>query len=69
MARLGFRCHFAELALFKARLRELGAETVCEEFGADGMTLEYELPARRVADVQARISDLSRGRIAACRID
>ncbi|BFI95940.1 MAG: IMPACT family protein [Rhodanobacter sp.] len=69
MARLGFRCDFAELALFKARLRELEAETVHESFGADGVTLECELPAQRVAEVQARIGDLSRGRIAARRMD
>lgn len=69
MARLGFRCDFAELALFKARLRELEAEIAREEFGADGVTLECELPAQRIADVQARISDLSRGRITARRLD
>lgn len=69
MARLVFRCDFAELALFKARLRELGAETVREAFGADGVTLEYELPVQRFAEAQARISDLSRGRITARRLD
>lgn len=69
MARLGFRCGFAELALFKARLRELQAEPVREAFGADGVTLEYALPVQRVAEAQARIGDLSRGRIAARRLD
>lgn len=69
MARLGFRCDFAELALFKARLRELEADPVREAFDADGVALEFELPAQRVAEAQARIGDLSRGRIAARRLD
>ena len=69
MARLGLRCEFAELALFKARLRELGAEVTCERFGADGVTLEFELPAQRVAEAAARIADLSRGRITVRRLD
>ena len=69
MARLGVHCDFAELALLKARLRELEAELVREAFGADGVALEFELPAQRVAEAQARISDLSRGRIAARRLD
>jgi uncharacterized YigZ family protein len=69
MARLGFRCDFAELALFKARLRELEAEPVREAFDADGVALEFELPAQRLAEAQARIGDLSRGRIEARRLD
>lgn len=69
MTRLGFRCDFAELALFKARLRELDAELVHEAFGTDGVTLEFELPAQRAAEAQARIGDLSRGRIAARLLD
>ena len=69
MARLGLDCDFAELALLKARLRELGADVTREQFGADGVTLEFELPAQRVAEAVARIADLSRGRIAARRLD
>jgi len=69
MARLGLACDFGELALLKARLRELDAEVASEQFGADGVTLEVELPAQRVAEAQARIGDLSRGRIAARRLD
>ncbi len=69
MARLGLHCDFAELALFKARLRELGAEVAREQFDADGVTLEFELPAQRVAEAEARIADLSRGRIAVRRLD
>ena len=69
MARLGLSCDFAELALFKARLRELGAEITREQFDADGVTLGFELPAQRVAEVETRIADLSRGRIAVRRMD
>ncbi|MFK2931423.1 IMPACT family protein [Dyella agri] len=69
MARLSLRCEFAELALLKARLRDLGAETAREQFDADGVTLEFELPAQRAAEAEARIADLSRGRIAARRLD
>jgi uncharacterized YigZ family protein len=69
MARLGLACDFAELALLKARLRELGAEAMREQFGAHGATLEFELPAQRVAEAEARIADLSRGRVAAHRLD
>jgi uncharacterized YigZ family protein len=69
MARLGLHCDFAELALLKARLRELGAVPAREQFGADGVTLELELPAQRVAEAERRIADLSRGRIAARRLD
>ncbi|HKR77987.1 MAG TPA: YigZ family protein [Rhodanobacter sp.] len=69
MARLGLSCDFAELALLKARLRDLGAEPVQEQFDADGVTLEFELPAQRVAEAEQRIADLSRGRIAVRRMD
>ncbi|MFK2876456.1 IMPACT family protein [Rhodanobacter hydrolyticus] len=67
--RLGLSCDFAELALLKARLRELGAEPTQEQFGAHGVTLELELPAQRVAEAEQRIADLSRGRITARRMD
>ncbi|MEW9570188.1 YigZ family protein [Rhodanobacter sp. Si-c] len=69
MARLVLDCDFAELALLKARLRELGAEPAREHFGADGVTLELELPTRRVAEAERRIADLSRGRITVRRMD
>ena len=69
MARLGFVCDFSELALLKARLRELGAEPLQERFGAGGAALEFELPARQVAEAERRIADLSRGRIAVRRMD
>jgi putative IMPACT (imprinted ancient) family translation regulator len=69
MARLGLHCDFAELALLKARLRELQAEVEQETFAADGVALQLRLPEGRVAEAQARINDISRGRIPARRID
>ncbi|MFK2893889.1 IMPACT family protein [Dyella flagellata] len=62
MARLGLRCDFAELALMKARLKELGVEFEQESFEADGVTLRMRLPAERVGEAKARIVDISRGR-------
>ena len=62
MARLGLRCDFAELALLKARLKDLQAEVEHEAFGADGVELQLRLPDSRVAEAQLRVSDISRGR-------
>lgn len=62
MARLALRCEFAELALMKARLKELEMEIEQESFEADGVTLRMRLPATRVDEARARIVDISRGR-------
>jgi uncharacterized YigZ family protein len=62
MARLGLHCDFAELALMKARLKELGAQFELEDFGAEGVLLRLSLPAGRVDEARARIIDISRGR-------
>lgn len=69
MAQLGVHCDFAELALLKARLRELDADITNEAFGADGVELTIQLPAQRVEEAQARITDISRGRYSARRLD
>jgi uncharacterized YigZ family protein len=69
MARLGVHCDFAGLALLKARLKELQADIEHEEFRSDGVELQLRLPANRVAEAQLRISDISRGRRAARRLD
>ncbi|WP_201314508.1 YigZ family protein [Dyella sp. EPa41] len=69
MARLGLSCDFGELTRLKARLRELDADIVDEQFGAEGATLEIQLPEHRVAEAQARVTDISRGRHAARRLD
>ncbi|HUA79188.1 MAG TPA: YigZ family protein [Dyella sp.] len=62
MARLGMHCDFTDLALMKARLKELGAEVEQENFEAAGVTVHWRLPAHRLADATARIVDISRGR-------
>jgi uncharacterized YigZ family protein len=69
MARLGMRCDFPELTLLKARLRELDATVLNETFGAEGVTLEVQLPESQVPEAQARITDISRGRHSARRLD
>lgn len=69
MARLGLRCDFAELALLKARLRELDADVMRETFDADGVDLDIQLPESRVGEAQARITDINRGRHSARRLD
>ena len=69
MARLGLHCDFAELALLKARLKELQAEVEQETFGADGVTLQLRLPDSHIAEACLRISDISRGRSSAKRLD
>jgi len=69
MARLGLRCDFAELALLKARLREFDAEIVQENFDAQGVALEIQLPDKHADEAQALVNDLSRGRHSARRLD
>lgn len=69
MARLGLHCDFAELPLLKARLRELDAQIEQEVFDAEGVELQLCLPDSRVAETQARITDISRGRIQMRRLD
>ncbi|KZC16280.1 thymidylate synthase [Rhodanobacter sp. FW510-R12] len=68
MARLGLRCDFADLALLKARLKDLQAEVEHETFGADGVELQLRLPDSRVDEAQLRVSDISRGRSTAKRL-
>ncbi|MFC5435145.1 IMPACT family protein [Rhodanobacter umsongensis] len=69
MTRLGVHCDFAELALLKARLKDLQAEIENEAFGADGVDLLLQLPDSHVAEAQLRISDISRGRSIGRRLD
>jgi uncharacterized YigZ family protein len=68
MTRLDVHCDFAELALLKARLKELQAEIEQEVFGADGVDLRLRLPDSLVAEAQLRVSDISRGRSTAKRL-
>ncbi len=62
MAVLALDCDFADLALLKARLVELGAAITDEQFHATGAHLLLQLPAARSDEAQARIVDLTRGR-------
>ena len=69
MTRLGLHCEFAELALLKARLRELQAEVEQEDFGVDGVELQLRLPDSRVDEAVLLVSDISRGRSVAKQLD
>jgi len=69
MARLGLHCDFAELSLLKGRLKDWQADIHSETFDADGVELQLQLPESRVAEAQARIMDISRGRSMAVRLD
>lgn len=69
MTRLGVHVEFAELALLRARLKELQADVDNEQFGADGVELQLHLPDSRVDQATRLISDISRGRSTARRLD
>lgn len=69
MARLGLRCDFAELALFKARLKDLHAVIESEQFDADGVALQLQLPESGVDELALLVRDLTRGRSEAHRLD
>ena len=68
-ATLALDCEFADLALLKARLAELEASVTDEQFHARGALLQLQLPESRVAEAQARIVDLTRGRSEGKRLD
>lgn len=68
-ATLTLDCEFADLALLKARLAELDASVTDEQFHASGARLRLQLPESRVAEAQARIVDLTRGRSEGKRLD
>lgn len=69
MARLGLHCEFAELARLKARLKELEAEIERETFDTEGVELQLHLPESRVDEACRRITDISRGRSEARRLE
>jgi uncharacterized YigZ family protein len=69
MTRLEVRCEFAELALLKARLKELQGEFEQEHFAADGVELQLRLPRDRVDEAIQLVSDISRGRSVARPMD
>ena len=69
MARLGLRCDFAALALLKARLKDLHAVIESEQFDADGVELQLQLPESSVDELALLVRDLTRGRSEAHRLD
>jgi uncharacterized YigZ family protein len=69
LTQLHVHCDFADAALLKARLAELGASIESETFAADGVDLHVCVPTSRLADAQARIVAISRGRAAMERLN
>lgn len=69
MARLDLHCDFAELSLLKARLKDWQADIHSEVFDADGVRLQLHLPESHVAEAQACVVSISRGRSVARRMD
>ena len=69
MAQLALHCEFGELALLKARLKDWSAQVESEAFDATGVSLVLSLPESQLEEAQARIVDISRGRIQPRRLD
>ncbi len=69
MARLALHVEFAELAVLKARLKELDADIENEQFDADGVQLQLCLPHACVAAAEQLVRDVTRGRSLAKRLD
>ena len=69
MAMLALACDFAELTLLKARLHELDVVVDSETFTAEGAELRLQLPEARVDEARSRVTDITRGRSEARRID
>jgi putative IMPACT (imprinted ancient) family translation regulator len=62
MARLSLRCNFAEVALFKTRMKSWQADLESETFDTEGAQIQYQLPESRIDAVQAQVIDITRGR-------
>lgn len=60
---------FAQLAQFKARLPDFGAECLVETFGSDGASLRLSLPTPQVESLASWLADLTRGRATVMRAD
>lgn len=56
-------CGFAELALVKLRVAELGGLVVEEVFTANGVELQLAVGEQQIDLLQTHLADLSRGRI------
>ena len=62
LAQAEIACTFAELPLFKARLRDHGAEVVQERFDEQGARLALKVPRPNLEELRRVLADLSRGR-------
>ncbi|MFJ2465618.1 IMPACT family protein [Pseudomonas sp. NPDC087615] len=56
-------CGFAELALVKLRVADLGGLVVEENFTANGVELQLAVGEQQIELLQRQLADLSRGRI------
>jgi len=56
-------CAFAELALVKLRVADLGGLVVEENFTANGVELQLAVGEAQIDLLQSQLADLSRGRI------
>ena len=56
-------CGFAELALVKLRVADLGGLVVEESFTANGVELKLAVSEAQIELLQSQLADLSRGRI------
>ena len=60
--RVCVRCDFAAAPMLYARLREFEAVKQAESSSSDGVELDLDVPASRVAGLSAFVRDLTRGR-------
>src|SRR5471030_654537 len=60
---LSCSCGFAELALVKLRVAELGGLVVEESFTANGVELKLAIAEQMIDTLQSHLADLIRGRI------
>lgn len=59
---LSVRFEFSLLPILNARLPEFAAETISEEFNAEGVLLTLRMPCARLDEFSVFVQDLSRGR-------
>ncbi|MEO5560774.1 MAG: DUF1949 domain-containing protein, partial [Dokdonella sp.] len=60
--RVRVRCDFAAAPMLYARLREFDAVKQAENSSSDGVELDLDVAAARVAGLSAFVRDLTRGR-------
>lgn len=60
--RMRIRCDYAAAATLHAKLRDFDAVRQADAARADGTELDLDVPAQRVAELEAFVRDLTRGR-------